>query len=287
MPVVHVKKSPFDVYIGRDHQNFSDAGWGNPIPISESTTREQAIAQYRAWVLTQPELLRRIPTLHGKVLGCWCHPQACHGDALSMLVGRWAQSKAYAGVGSRETPPAVLAGMRALAAELAGRGFILRSGAAAGADTAFEEGAAAADGAREIYLPWPGFNGRGTESAKLPRPKREAFPLAAGVHKAWTSLGPGPQSLHARNAHQVFGVGLNSPARFVVCWTKDACETGAGYSRGTGGTGMAIVLASRQGIPVLNMANPDWRQRLDAILAAPEVPLGAPMPEGPSQGSLF
>lgn len=47
----------------------------------------------------------------------------------------------YAGVGSRETPPQVLAVMRSAARVLASRGWILRSGGALGADSAFEAGA--------------------------------------------------------------------------------------------------------------------------------------------------
>ena len=44
----------------------------------------------------------------------------------------------YAGVGSRETPPAILKKMTAVAAMLSGRGYKLQSGGAIGADMAFE-----------------------------------------------------------------------------------------------------------------------------------------------------
>jgi hypothetical protein len=44
------------------------------------------IAKYRAYILGRPDLLALLPTLKGKVLGCWCHPQECHGDVLVELI---------------------------------------------------------------------------------------------------------------------------------------------------------------------------------------------------------
>ena len=43
------------------------------------------MVKYRAWLLANPELLEKLPELKGKVLGCWCAPEACHGDILSEL----------------------------------------------------------------------------------------------------------------------------------------------------------------------------------------------------------
>jgi hypothetical protein len=63
--------------------------------------------------------------------------------------------RSYAGIGSRQTPDHVLAAITAVAKVLAERGYILRSGGAEGADTAFEKGAGKAT---EIFLPWRGFN---------------------------------------------------------------------------------------------------------------------------------
>jgi hypothetical protein len=37
---------------------------------------------------TQPDLMARLPELKGKVLGCWCAPEACHGDILSEFANR-------------------------------------------------------------------------------------------------------------------------------------------------------------------------------------------------------
>lgn len=80
--VVHCKKTNYDVYIGRPSK------WGNPFEIGKHGTRKQVIQKYREWILQQPELMKDILELHGKVLGCWCAPLPCHGDVLEELSNR-------------------------------------------------------------------------------------------------------------------------------------------------------------------------------------------------------
>jgi len=48
--------------------------------------------------------------------------------------------RAYTGIGSRACPPEILGVMFMLGEALAEQGWILRSGAAPGADSAFEQG---------------------------------------------------------------------------------------------------------------------------------------------------
>lgn len=78
--VVHCKKKPYDTYIGRGSK------WGNPFVIGKDGNREEVIEKYRKWIKTQPKLLKALPELKGKVLGCWCFPKACHGDVLLELI---------------------------------------------------------------------------------------------------------------------------------------------------------------------------------------------------------
>lgn len=87
MKVVHCKREKYDVYIGRPSK------WGNPFSHKDGTkaqyrvaTRAEAVAQYEQWIRTQPELIASLGELEGKTLGCWCKPQACHGDVLVKLV---------------------------------------------------------------------------------------------------------------------------------------------------------------------------------------------------------
>jgi hypothetical protein len=83
--VVHCKKEPYDVYIGRANPRagLKASAWGNPFKIGKDGERGEVMAKYRAWLMSNPELLQRVPELKGKVLGCWCAPEACHGDVLS------------------------------------------------------------------------------------------------------------------------------------------------------------------------------------------------------------
>lgn len=81
MRVVHCKREPYDVYIGRP------SIWGNPYKIGEDGTREEVIEKYELYLRNNPDLLKRLPELSGKVLGCWCSPNLpCHGEILIKLI---------------------------------------------------------------------------------------------------------------------------------------------------------------------------------------------------------
>jgi hypothetical protein len=78
--VVHCRRDPYDVYIGRP------GPWGNPFVLGRDGSREEVLAKYERWLLAQPDLLERARAeLRGKVLGCWCAPQPCHGDVLGRI----------------------------------------------------------------------------------------------------------------------------------------------------------------------------------------------------------
>lgn len=173
----------------------------------------------------------------------------------------------YAGIGSRKTPTSVLRDIRAFAAEAARLGWTLRSGGAAGADEAFEDAAADADGSVESFHPWPGY--RAKEHARvirpvLSRPTDAALELAAGLHPTWSRLSRGARALHARNAHQILGADLQTPVDLVVCWTPDGSLDGS--SRESGGTGQALRIAAKHSVPVLNLARPEHRRMIQSVL---------------------
>lgn len=148
----------------------------------------------------------------------------------------------YAGIGSRETPKAILDVMVLLGTELARMGWVLRSGGASGADRAFEIGADRLSGAKEIYLPWKGFNGN---PSPLFSPSAEAFDMAAKFHPNWPACSAAAMSFHARNCHQVLGLGLNQPVDMVLCYTKGG--------RMQGGTGQALRLANALNIRIFDL----------------------------------
>jgi len=88
--VVHCKKEPYDVYIGRPSK------WGNPYQIGRDGTRTDVIELYKKWIVTKPELMNELYTLYGKTLGCWCKPYACHGDVIVELINKLFMKDKYA-----------------------------------------------------------------------------------------------------------------------------------------------------------------------------------------------
>lgn len=147
----------------------------------------------------------------------------------------------YTGIGSRRTPIPVAVVMTRIALKLANTGqWTVRSGGAAGADAAFEIGTALS-GLIEIYRP------------KHATPT--ALKMAESVHPAWDRCSDYAKQLHARNCFQVLGPNLDSPSKYVICWTPDGAEHGRETSIDTGGTGQAIRIASLHNIPVFNLAN--------------------------------
>ena len=78
--VVNVRKTKnYDVYIGRG------SSWGNPYAIGPDDDREEVIRKYkydfdRGFLKGGKEDFRE---LAGKTLGCYCKPEACHGDVIA------------------------------------------------------------------------------------------------------------------------------------------------------------------------------------------------------------
>jgi hypothetical protein len=84
--VVHVRKAPFDIYIGRSFVEFPESDWHNPFKLGVDGTRKEVLQKYREYLLGRPDLVARLHELRGKTLGCWCKPKlSCHGDVLAEL----------------------------------------------------------------------------------------------------------------------------------------------------------------------------------------------------------
>jgi len=159
----------------------------------------------------------------------------------------------YTGIGSRKTPEAVQQMMTKLAAELAGKGYILRSGGAQGADKAFERGTPSNQA--HIYIPWHGFEGSDSPLAGV---DTNALAMAAQYHPNWAACSSGAQKLHARNCYQVLGRDLNTPSAFVICWTPGGKDQG--------GTAQALRIARVWGIRIYNLGHPDHVEGLRSLL---------------------
>lgn len=156
----------------------------------------------------------------------------------------------YTGVGSRGITEEVYSMLLGIGRDMAYLGFILRSGGADGADSAFEDGCNLGTGSKNIFLPWKGFNGNNSLLFNVSKP---ALELAEEVHPRWDLCRQGARLLHARNCYQVLGENLSEPSDLLVCWT-------AAEETGRGGTLTAINLARRHEVPVFNLYYPRGMQ---------------------------
>lgn len=148
----------------------------------------------------------------------------------------------YTGIGSKDTPTEYLKLMFIVTLYLAKNNLTLRSGAALGADKAFELGCLQSNGRKEIYLPWKGFNG---SISTFISPKDKAIEIAKSFHPHWDKLSHETKLLQARNSHRILGINLDSPSSFVICYTKGG--------KLVGGIAQAIRIANHYNIPVFNM----------------------------------
>ena len=144
----------------------------------------------------------------------------------------------YAGIGSRKLPWDIQQLMTKISKELDTKGYILRSGGADGADTAFEEGS----NNKEIFRP------------KDATP--EAIKIASTIHPAWNNCNEYVRKLHGRNAQIILGRDLNQPVNFVICWT---------LNENSGGTSLGIKIAKKFNIPYFNLAKRKYTNLFDLI----------------------
>lgn len=111
--VVHVKRAPYDEYIGRRMPGFKASIFGNRHRVGRDGTGEEVLAKYRADVLASADLLLHLPGLRGKTLGCWCKvkgTEPCHGDVLVDLLENKPEPQVLwkaAGGGTPEYSPAL------------------------------------------------------------------------------------------------------------------------------------------------------------------------------------
>jgi len=162
--------------------------------------------------------------------------------------------KYYTGIGSRALPDHLSKPLTQAASFLEGQGYVLRSGGARGADMAFELGVTDVKN-QEIYIPWAGFNKRYN-----PRQNNtditvdiddganaKAVAMAAEHHPAWDKLSQPVKRLMVRNSCQLFGITMNKPSDFVLCWTP------AGQMVGV--TNQALRIAQANNIKIINFGS--------------------------------
>jgi hypothetical protein len=63
--------------------------WANPFKITDTCSREECIRKFEVYIrekIEREKLQGELLSLKGKVLGCWCKPEGCHGDVLLRLI---------------------------------------------------------------------------------------------------------------------------------------------------------------------------------------------------------
>jgi hypothetical protein len=88
--VVHCKREPHHVYIGRNPRRMAPSKWGNRFVVGVHGQRGECIALHKRELRERGQrefdlLMAELDELRGRVLGCWCAPRACHGDVLVSL----------------------------------------------------------------------------------------------------------------------------------------------------------------------------------------------------------
>lgn len=88
--VVHFKKEPYDIYIGRLPLGKFNK-WAYPKELRdkfpEGTSRKVIIDAYEDYLINNEGLMNSLCELKDKTLGCWCKKiggggKSCHGDIL-------------------------------------------------------------------------------------------------------------------------------------------------------------------------------------------------------------
>lgn len=235
------------IYIGRP------SVLGNPFFMRSEEDRTTVVNQYRDWLWDQickPTEVRKeierlaIQHVQGKdlKLDCFCAPEACHGNVLKSCIEWWAKNNLlyYAGIGNRETPKEICVQMTKVANQLDSENWILRSGGAKGADSAFESGTTQAlvSYRADYYLTKYGKFQYDAEILK------EAEKIASTLHPAWDKCNEYARKMHTRNVFQILGHDLNTPVQKVICWTPKG--------QTIGGTATALRLAEWNQIQVIN-----------------------------------
>lgn len=90
-----------NVYIGRKGIVFIDgkrfppesSEFRNPYKIDQNNDRNSVLQKYKKYIIerlnNEPDLLKKLVDMKNKNLGCWCAPDACHGDILLSLIEKY------------------------------------------------------------------------------------------------------------------------------------------------------------------------------------------------------
>ena len=128
-------------------------------------------------------------------------------------------------------------------------------------------------GSVKIFLPWNTFDrkylykgedkGIYIDVGDSPtQPKaREIAETEFNLYRSFERLKRGGQALMTRNSCQVLGEHCTDVSHFLVCWAKPSNDRGMWVE---GGTNLAVAIAKRNNVPVLNLYHPWVEQAIRA-----------------------
>ena len=81
------------VFINKERFPKKASIFANPYKIDKNTSRKEVLEKYKKYIiekiLNDKFLYLELLKLRGKNLGCWCHPEPCHGDILLELIEKF------------------------------------------------------------------------------------------------------------------------------------------------------------------------------------------------------
>lgn len=94
--VVNIYRHDYDIFIGRfDPVIRKPCIWGNPFIIGKDGNRKEVIEKHLGYARMNREIMKRLPELAGKRLGCFCvkepvdfirENKVCHGENYLILL---------------------------------------------------------------------------------------------------------------------------------------------------------------------------------------------------------
>lgn len=290
------------VYIGRPSK------WGNPFSHLKNTKaefkvadREEAVSEYKHYILNNKALLEDLHELKGKSLVCWCKPAPCHGDILlelanaieptitkesdsifdlpsisKPLITDKPTNDFIALVGTREgLSEEQLEAFRTIGELVVDKGYGISSGDAVGSDRAFWEGARNSikykDLKHRIYL--VDFLGNRTnrikldeanfiDASKLPL-QSEVVAICNKVINHYSFVKPFVKRLFERNVNQILGDDLKTPVKALIYYSEPFSITNETVK---GGTNVALQIAKHYNIEYrLNLFGKTPKDMISAV----------------------
>ncbi|SUE95777.1 Uncharacterised protein [Ectopseudomonas mendocina] len=167
--------------------------------------------------------------------------------------------KFYVGCGSTEAPPQILKLINRLAGVMSDRGFFLRASFQQGPDKEFRQGSR---GKFFTYLSEEDFKGDsicgippdlspGGASSTLARKLNPMFVMLPEAEKRWEIVAN----------EVVLGSSGGDLAKLLITWTPDGATKPDEFTERTGHVARYLTLADRFGVPVMNLARREHRDK--------------------------